>query len=219
MGWLSCSTGTINLLGGQMYKPLFAVQEFGRTPWEFLDEMIAFYCPKDDPFILDVTVNVGRIWGRGKSRYTHTGMDIDPSVHPDVVGDFMDIPYDPEVWDILVFDPPHSTEQGKSKTEFAAKYGTGVGGDNLYHTYRPFLEQARRVLLPGGLLLVKLIDYTHRAKFHFATSEFYTAAVEFGFELQGMHILPRRSVIIDTKWKTATHPRQNACTWMVFKKK
>jgi hypothetical protein len=45
------------------------------------------------------------------------------------------------------------------------------------------------------------------------------AAKEYGFELQGNHILPRKSVIIDPKWKKASHPRQNHSTWMAFKKK
>ena len=146
-------------------------------------------------------------------------MDIDPSVLPDVVGDNTAMPFANGSWDIVMYDPPHTGEQGKSR--FAAVYGTGVavgktGG--LAHTYPPFLSEAQRVLRSEGLLLVKLADCTHRNKFQFATAEFWYAAKEFRFELQGYHNLPRKSVIIDPKWKKASHPRQNHCTWMAFKK-
>jgi hypothetical protein len=197
-----------------------SVQPFETVPWQFLDQLIAFYCGIAQPRILDATVNRGRIWGSGKSRYKYVGMDLDSSVHPDVVGDNTAMPFADESWDIIVYDPPHTGEQGKSK--FASVYGTGVavskeGG--LTHTYPAFLSEARRVLPSGGLLLVKLADCTHRNKFHFATAEFYSAATDYGFELQGSHILPRKGVIIDPKWKKASHPRQNHSTWMAFKKK
>jgi hypothetical protein len=206
-------------------EPAEVVQPFDTVAWQFLDELIAFYCELPMPLILDATVNSGRIWGRGKSKYKYTGMDIDASVKPDVVGDNTNMPFADESWDIIVYDPPHTGDQGASKTEFSSKYGTGAsskGPDgkwgSLIHTYPPFLKEAQRVLKTGGMLLVKLIDYTHSAKFQFATAEFWYTAKEFGFELQGMNILPRKGVITDSKWKKAYHPRQNHCTWMAFKK-
>ena len=201
------------------YTPFYSLQPFGKVPWQFLDKLIGFYCDIAEPRILDATVNKGRIWGNGKSRYKYTGMDKDPSVEPDVVGDNTAMPFAAESWDIIVYDPPHTGEQGKSK--FAAVYGTGVAvakSGGLAHTYPPFLREAQRVLRGQGLLIVKLADCTHRIKFHFATAEFYMAAKEKGFELQGNHLLPRKNVIIDPKWKKASHPRQNHCTFMVFKK-
>jgi len=202
------------------YKAFHSVQPFDTVPWHFLDRLIAFYCELVVPRILDATVNEGRIWGRGKSHYKYTGMDVDPSVHPDLVADNTAMPFADESWDIVVYDPPHTGEQGKS--QFAAVYGTGVAtatNGGLAHTYPAFLNEARRVLRPEGLLLVKLADCTHRNKFHIATAEFYSAAREYGFELQGYHILPRKNVIIDPKWKKARHPRQNHCTWMAFRKR
>jgi hypothetical protein len=145
-------------------------------------------------------------------------MDIAKRVKPDVVGDHTNMPFPCGHWDVVVYDPPHTGDQGK--TAFAEMYGTGVvtKGGNLVHTYPAFLNEARRVIRPNGLLLVKLADCTHGGKFHFSTAEFYLAAKEYGFRLQGYHILPRKGVIVDPKWKKASHPRQNHSMWLAFKK-
>ena len=85
-------------------------------------------------------------------------MGIDPFVHPDVVGDNTAMPFADRSLDIVVYDPPHTGEQGKSK--FARVYGTGVavaktGG--LAHTYLTVLYIDKRGLnlrndLAHGLL-------------------------------------------------------------------
>jgi SAM-dependent methyltransferase len=210
-----------------MSKELYHVQPFETVPWQFLDELIAFYCDKPEPDILDPMCNKRRMWGKSEhlNSKKFVAMDINPSVRPDIVGDNTNTPFADNSFDVIAYDPPHTGDQRKSKTEFAAKYGIGVSTKNpetgkwgnLFHTYRPFLKEARRILRPEGILLVKLADVTHCAKFQFATAEFDIAATEFGFELLGNYILPRKGVIIDPKWKKAYHPRQNHCTWMVFK--
>ena len=162
---------------------VFSVQPFETVPWQFLDEMIAFYSPLPNPKILDATVNEGRIWGGGMSRYRYTGMDINPAVQPDIVADNTKMPFADCSFDIVIFDSPHVGDQGESRAKFSSKYGTAVTSKNpdgewgnLSHTFPPFLAEAKRVLRPKGLLLAKLIDYTHSSKFQFATSAFDSCA-------------------------------------------
>jgi len=193
------------------------------VPGQFLDELISFYCDKSDPDILDPTCNHRRMWGKSTRKFV--AMDIDPSVHPDVIGDNTAMPFPDGSFDVITYDPPHTGDQGKSKTEFAAKYGISVKSKNpetgkwgnLFHTYRPFLAEAKRVLRIDGILLTKLADVTHAQRFQFATAEFYNVVKEFDFELLGNHILPRKGVITDSKWKKASHPRQNHCTWQAYR--
>jgi|SRR5271157_58450 len=205
------------------YQPLFSVQPFETTPWQFLDVMISVYCLVENPRILDPTCNKRRMWGKSTRKFV--AMDFNPEVKPDVVADNTAMPFADASFDVITYDPPHTGDQGKSKTEFAGKYGIGVKSKdpitgewgNLFFTYPPFLAEAKRVLSPNGILLVKLADVTHGQKFQFATAEFYLAAKGFGFELLGNHILPRKGVITDSKWKKASHPRQNHCTWQVYR--
>ena len=43
-------------------------------------------------------------------------------VEPDIVGDFRDMPFKDEEFDMVVFDPPHLTKIG-DKSFLAIKYG------------------------------------------------------------------------------------------------
>src|SRR5208282_3461684 len=207
-----------------MGDEVLSVQPFDVVPGQFLDDMISFYCDKPQPDILDPTCNKRRMWG--KSQRKIVAVDINPEVKPDVVADHTNLPFADASFDIITYDPPHTGDQGKSKTGFAAKYGIGVTSKNpetgkwgnLFHTYRPFLAEAKRVLRVNGILLAKLADVTHAQRFQFATAEFYNAAKEFDFELLGNHILPRKGVITDSKWKKASHPRQNHSTWQVYRR-
>jgi len=133
------------------YKPLLSVQPFDVVPGQFLDDMISFYCDKPQPDILDPTCNKRRMWG--KSQRKIVAVDINPEVKPDVVADHTNLPFADASFDIITYDPPHTGDQGKSKTEFAAKYGIGVKSKNpetgkwgnLFHTYPAFLKEAKRI--------------------------------------------------------------------------
>jgi hypothetical protein len=82
---------------------------------ELLERMLDFY-PRIRPrLILDATVNKGRFW-RGTSRRVF-GMDIDPSVRPDVVRDNRHMPFQDGCFDVVVYDPPHVPNQGKDQSK------------------------------------------------------------------------------------------------------
>lgn len=73
-------------------------------------------------------------------------------VEPDVVGDFRDIPFEDNTFNMVVFDPPHLLKVGESSW-LAKKYG------KLTETWRDDLkigfQECMRVLKPGGSLIFK----------------------------------------------------------------
>lgn len=73
-------------------------------------------------------------------------------INPDVVGDFRNMPFDNESFHIVLFDPPHLKNLGKSSW-MAKKYG------RLFPTWEDDIKQGfdecMRVLKPNGTLIFK----------------------------------------------------------------
>ena len=83
----------------------------------------------------------------GRYQYLHH-LDVDP----DVIGDFTSIPFPDESFELVVFDPPHTTEFGEGSWLYK-KYGKLEDGwqDMLRDGYR----ECMRVLKPFGVLVFK----------------------------------------------------------------
>jgi hypothetical protein len=202
------------------YRPIASV--WHGTDAELLEEMLDFYPRKRPKAILDATVNRGRFW-KGSSRPV-TGMDINPRVRPDVVGDNRSMPFDDSEFDVIVYDPPHVPNQGKdNRKDFRQRFGlvlkSGVRrGHNLSHLYGPFSREAFRVLRHNGVLFCKIADYIHNHRYQWAHIEFMKAAIEAGFAACDCIVKVRGNPIIDPKWKNAHHSRRHHCYWLVFRK-
>lgn len=73
-------------------------------------------------------------------------------VNPDVIGDFTDIPYADNWFNMVVFDPPHLIHAGKTSW-LALKYGT-IEGD-WKDMIRKGFKECLRVLKKDGVLIMK----------------------------------------------------------------
>jgi len=73
-------------------------------------------------------------------------------VHPDIIADFRNIPFDSETFSLVVFDPPHLFRVGESSW-MAKKYGklSDTWQDDLKQGFR----ECYRVLKPDGVLIFK----------------------------------------------------------------
>lgn len=79
-----------------------------------------------------------------------TGHVID--VDPDVVGDFRNMPFEDDTFDMVVFDPPHLIHAGDNSW-LAKKYGKL---DELWsEDIRQGFAECMRVLKPNGSLIFK----------------------------------------------------------------
>ncbi|MGJ0995745.1 class I SAM-dependent methyltransferase [Enterococcus casseliflavus] len=74
------------------------------------------------------------------------------NVNPDIVGDFRDMPFESDTFDMVVFDPPHLIHAGENSW-LAKKYGRL---DELWpEDIRQGFAECMRVLKPNGSLIFK----------------------------------------------------------------
>ncbi len=202
------------------YEPLPSV--WAGEDAELIERLLAFYPRKRPERILDATMNGGRFW-RGTRRKI-VGLDIEHSHGPSIVGDNTTMPFVAKSFDVIVYDPPHIPNQGKDKQkDFNTRFGLGLRspkehGYTFSHLFPPFVQEARRVLKPEGILLCKITDYVHDHQYQWAHVELIQAATAVGFRACDCIVKIRKGPIIDPKWKVAHHSRRQHCYWLVFRK-
>ena len=204
------------------YEPLSSI--WTGTDWELLDEMLRFYPVIKPHPILDATYNTGRIWNRSKREIV--SMDIDPRFGTDIVADNRKMPgVEDGSYAVVVYDPPHVGPQGRDKStkrfdvDFGATMACGKEhGWTLSYLYPPFLQQAKRVLKPEGLLLAKITDMVNSHRNQWAHVDFMTMAAAAGFTVCDLIIKIRNGPMVSTKWKRARHARKRHCFWIICRK-
>ncbi len=188
---------------------------------ELLEEMLSFYPVIDPDPILDATHNAGRFWK--ESGRNVTSMDIDPKYKPDIVADNREMPgVKDDSYSVVVYDPPHVGPQGRDKSskrfdvDFGATVPCGKKHDwSLSYLYPPFLKQAKRVLMPDGLLLAKITDIVNNHRQRWAHCDFMAMAEEAGFVVCDLIVKVRNGPMVSTRWKNAHHARKRHCFWVV----
>ena len=119
--------------------------------------------------ILDVCCG-GKMFWYDKKQQNTTYMDIRKEVlefkdknkvrkieiTPDLVGDFRKIPFDANTFDLVVFDPPHLINGGKSSW-IIKKYGK-LNKETWQDDLKKGFDECLRVLKTTGVLLFKWND-------------------------------------------------------------
>ena len=91
------------------------------------------------------------------------------NVAPDVIGDFRNIPFDDNTYDLVVFDPPHLLRAGDNSW-LAKKYGRLDVGNWKDDIAKGFSE-CFRVLKPTGTLVFKWNEEQIKLKEVLATTD------------------------------------------------
>lgn len=153
-------------------------------------------------------------------------MDLDPSVSPDVVGDFRKIPFPAASFDVLVFDPPHlplAAASPASSEQYKRDYGLekSTTGDNIATIFPAFLAEALRVLKTDGLIFAKLKDFVHNHNYQWMLVEWVTAVKELD-GLTPCDLIVKRDPcggnLTSSLWQTCHHVRNVHCWWSVVRK-
>ena len=114
-----------------------------RTIWFNKNHPEAIYFDKrDEEFHL--------YFGKNRTNLRHC------EVHPDVQGDFTNLPFPDESFSLVVFDPPHLT--GAKETAWLVKK-YGKLDENWPQMLREGFREGMRVLKPDGVLIFKWSEY------------------------------------------------------------
>lgn len=76
-------------------------------------------------------------------------------VHPDVIGDFTNLPFENESFELVVFDPPHIINKEGTEFWMTKAYGCYPTKEDAQESVAKGIAEAMRVLKPYGVLVFK----------------------------------------------------------------
>jgi hypothetical protein len=181
----------------------------------------------ENPKILDCTYNKGKMWRGIKENYNIKTLDIDPSYNTDYIGDFRNISFIAEKFDVLIFDPPHLPTNAASENSsgiwkqygLTGDDGTGRTGDNVSDLFIPFFIEAKKILNDDGVIFCKIVDIVHNHKYQWQHIDLITAAQAQGMTACDMLIKtdPCGGNLKSNLWKNVYHLKRNHCYWIVIR--
>jgi hypothetical protein len=155
----------------EAYEPLESVW-YGEEDAELVEQLLGFYPRAEPRLILDATINGGRFWRR--SVRPVVGLDLDSRHRPTICADNAAMPFGADVFDVVIYDPPHIPNQGRDQSkDFNTRFGLGArsakeNGYSFSHTFPAFMAEAWRVLVQEGVLFCKITDYVHNHRYQWA---------------------------------------------------
>jgi hypothetical protein len=194
-------------------------------------------------YIRPTDTMIDMTWGRGKwwTKYTHPGPFVAmcnekghqaaPADNVTVLThvDFRVTGLPAGSFDVVVFDPPYVSKGGRDTStipDFNSRYGldaTPRSPRELHDCNTHGLGEAKHLCKPGGLILVKCMDYVSSGKLQPASLWMYEEAVEMKLQLHDrlIHVGspgPQPKVNLDGTPRRQVHSRSNHSTLWVFKK-
>ena len=157
----------------------------------------------------------GREWMQHD--YVVWANDIDPE-KGDYHYDFGNLPKEwAKEFDVVVFDPPYKLTGTQNKRD--TQYGNKSGGYRLVDdSYWRGLIEARGILRPGGIAIVKCMDQVVSGKNEWMHIFVYRIATEsLGMDAEDLFILVRKAGRKQPH-KKQVHANKNHSFWWVFRK-
>ena len=170
--------------------------------------------------VADVTFGKGAFWKNvNMSRFEFFPSDI--VTCPDTCYDFMDLPYEDGVFDVVVFDPPYAHNPGKmmvDKNYQNKATSSGKYHDDILEMYRLGMLEAIRVLENEGYLFVKCKDEVESSVQRWSHVELFLLANAMGLYARDLFVLCVSQKRTHVQVKGQQHARKNHSYLWVFEK-
>lgn len=164
--------------------------------------------------ILDMTYGNGSFYNADKASKIYNqvmGLDIIPSRAKSVCGDYTQLPFKSNSFDLVIFDPPYLTDTGKDSV-MAERYSSFKTIEDMLKSVHRGLLEASRVSRTG--IIVKVQDYIHASQVVWMQQ----VVIEcFGWPYDWV-IQARDNKILGSNWNTQLSVYRNHAFYMAYRK-
>lgn len=123
-------------------KKILDVTCGGRSIWFNKQHPLCLYCDKRE-------VEYEQEFGKAQPSTRHI------RVHPDMLADFTDLPFEDNTFNLVVFDPPHIVSEKGNNRWLTKAYGHYESKEQALNSVRGGVRECMRVLKPYGTLILK----------------------------------------------------------------
>lgn len=189
---------------------------------ELLQWIALLYLPKGT-FDVDATFSTGCLYRTGAIPIPPIRYDLHPQRTDVQQADCRRLPLLVNSIDSIILDPPFLATSGPSLSTTQGNYinrrfGVYPTETALRDLYQESIEEAFRVLKPGGVLVFKCQDKVSSGKQHMMHCFVHSAAVQQGFEVLDLFILLANKRLIANWQRNQKHARKYHCYFWVFRK-
>ena len=151
--------------------------------------------------------------------------DIEPQFDFVKKCDCQHLPFGDDTVESIIFDPPFlatkgsSLKENKNNNHINKRFGVYPTEQELFKMYRNSLSEFHRILIDGGLLVIKCQDKVSSSRQYLSHVAITNFCNELGFYCEDIFILlAKNRLVADWQIKNQKRSRKFHCYFMVFRK-